>query len=852
MKALLIGSAFMEELYDYLDFFDTRVLIKGESPLADDFPLLLDHVEEGVDCALVDLMVCASWLYRQSGKLKTLHDRDNPKEVYDPSVFKCTQFDKNFSAFMAALADRFPADRVFLIAASLPPYYAAQSQLRNINKAEHIAEWKQSYKYIRKLEDRFIKKTGASVIQLAQYYFVKKHKGYEVSFVRYEETLYRDINQWFYEREQGMVREQPLFRFKLDRYVRYQYKTVHYKGFYRFLKEENMVDRLILSSPGEFVMDYYNDFLRLNTLEEQLHDESLYEAVQRDAGLSEEFRKVVLGFLLLQDSEAAGQSPDMFRQMFKNTIVPDGVKKKLRDYWSKRGVNPKKITNHNAGYYYAKMAWGAGEKEAKQFVSDHAVIEPVLVDVYGSCIACQPINEHISGATGVVHNHYYIHVPVYEGSEMPVEHPEVVWQGEPADEFEKNVRLQFEHRIEDDLKSSEAEWCLVDLFSLAAPRTFLYGDFCFTDFGNKTWQGLGAQNIHPWNGYYQELLQKPEFLERIHKWAGWIREKYGDKVILVDFKVSQYKIGDDGRLYNAYKNAGRKNEIIDKVYSLVKEWLDCYCIEFGREFLADDIGYASSSSVHYELDFYEAEADVIQKIIADRPAQKIYATYSNEMRVERILRLAGKNPPELLRQVFTGKLDGLIVALPAETIAIYKREIAAFYDQGIDSREALLKAVSRLEEREPSRYYKLKRAVFEAEAPGGTPSVKMGTGYGWLPEMAFYIKYKGRMAKNTSYTIEFYDGDEYLFAQKVIYGVKSQLQPAPERQGAFSGWKAYRTSDGTVCCVQEDGKRVFISEEESDEDHTLYLFPDRASVAKNSKIDGDVIKMYGVWEGQDA
>lgn len=532
--------------------------------------------------------------------------------------------------------------------------------------------------------------------------------------------------------------------------------------------------------------------------------------------------------------------------MFQNSIVPNKIKKEIRNYWSVYGINPNKITNHNAGYYYIKMIEGV--EEGEQFIFDHTVIEPELVDVYGSCIAYQSMNEFISGATQVVHNNYYMHVPIYESSEFPIRHPEVIWQGEPVDEFEKNVRIQFEHQVEEDLKKSEADWCLVDLYSLIAPRTFLYKDFCFTDYGNKTWKKFAAQRIYPWNGYYQELLQTKEFLEKIHKWAEWLKAKYGDNIILVNFKVSQYKIGDDDCLYYVYKGATKKNKLIDKVYSLVRNWLNCYCIEFGRDFLADDVGFGSSAPVHYELDFYEAEAAVIQKIIATKPKQKIYKAYSNEVKVNRIIRLARNNSPDLLSQIFTGSLDKIIISLPVEVVEQYKKEIIAFYDAEIDNKIDLLKEISLLEVEDPLYYYELKKKVFEAEEINDMEGSEVKTSYKKTAEMAVYDKFKNQKMKNTTYAIEFYDGDSVLFKQNVIYGVKTKLLPVLKNEKIFLGWKAYRMSDGKVACIQKDGKKAFIDEEMLDENNVLYLFPDGANVAKNSKIDGDVIKMYAIWQ----
>lgn len=322
MKALLIGSSFVEELNDYFDYFETKIMIVNESPLSDDFSVILENVREDVDFVIVDLMICASWLFKQSKKFKTLHIEDNAEQVYDPVFFRCTQFDKNYNFFINKLLERFTSDKIFIISASLPPYFVTRSQLRNINKAGYISEWKQSYKFIKKLENKFIKKTNATVINLSRFYFIKKQIGYDVSFVRYEDFLYKDINQWFYDFQNGILRECPMFEFKLDRYILYQCQTIHYKGFYRFLNEEDAIDEFILSSPRQYVIENYSNFMRLHAFEEQLCNEKLYNLVQNDKVLTNDFKQVVMGFLLLRENASGEIEHSILKKCFKIVLCP--------------------------------------------------------------------------------------------------------------------------------------------------------------------------------------------------------------------------------------------------------------------------------------------------------------------------------------------------------------------------------------------------------------------------------------------------------------------------------------------------------------------------------------------------
>ena len=143
----------------------------------------------------------------------------------------------------------------------------------------------------------------------------------------------------------------PKFDISLDRYIDYQFRTILYKAFYCFLNIEIFTDGMVLSSPREFVIKYKADFSRLKEIEDftEKDFQQLYKAIEYDLKLSSDFKNVALGYWGLLTGEE--NEYINVRAAFQEEVVPAGVLKLVRKYYTSEGVNPKVITVHNVGYY---------------------------------------------------------------------------------------------------------------------------------------------------------------------------------------------------------------------------------------------------------------------------------------------------------------------------------------------------------------------------------------------------------------------------------------------------------------------------------------------------------------------
>lgn len=854
MKVLLIGSEFVNHLQKHLTNVEVVDTIFGHNPMEDGFSERVKASLEAnrPDMVIVDMMMCASWLYQSEGSERffTLSSlKEQPNTLYNPAKFQSSQLESNLKKFIKIFSENYKG-KVFLVESALPKYSLCVNQFRNIKRGTGFSEWFTSFGFIKEKEKYFLKKVNPTVISLSRYYFVRKQVGKEIDFRLFEDELYEDINRWILEYLSGENRTTPSFDISVKRFINYQNQTIHYKAFESFLSKEDFTDHLMVSGGRSFAIRFEKDLI---LLKHRTSGKTLQEIEETNWNrlLQKDFCKIVDGFAHSLLNPLEQTEPERCFTMFRNGVVSSKVKNELRNYWVK--LNRNLINTHNAGYYYAKMM-GMEEKEAVRYAEPGHSIKPVLMDVYGSCISYQPINEFMSGMTAVVHNNYYMHVPCYESSPKAIPHPTVSFENPPLNEFEKNVRLQFDHKIEEDLKKSEAEWCIIDLFSLVAPRTFLYNGFCFTDYGDKTWRLFPQDNIEAlrvWNGYYQKLLTQPDFFKKIDRWIDWMNERYGQNIITMNFRVCDTKIGDDNKLYYAYSNANKKEEIIQQVYQYIQEKLNGYLIDYTRDFLADDAGYSSSSSVHYELDFYTTVRKTVEYIVSNKPEQHVFSTYPNNIRVERMLRLREKNSAESIAKYFKQALDRVFLPLPYKILKEYKDIIIGCYDAGLSSIEQVLKKLKCSQDEHHDSFASLIKALKKAQAVelGSFALSDLPKSYALSEEQKAQKNFTQKLSENICFAIEYYSGDTLVARKKGIYGVKDTVLPNPEPARRFIGWKGIRQSDGFVWCINEMNKRQFRAESDAEKDgFHLLLAPEGWAFKKLSNSSSEIIRFYAQYE----
>ena len=845
-SCLLFGSRLALDLKDYLNV-EIEGEIIGISPLSNEatYETFERVCKNRPDYLILDLCSVTHFLYDLEQRLFTYKGANSiPEkvvELYDPVESYTGSMKKNFLDFLETVNQFFSEQRILLIGVEEPQFFVIGQQLREYKKKSSSKK----YKYIKRLEQEFIERTGAQYISLSKFYFIRKRKGYLLNTEIFETGFYKNVSHAIdeYIATGTLSDKAPKFDISLDRYIDYQFRTILYKAFYCFLNIEIFTDGMVLSSPREFVIKYKADFSRLKEIEDftEKDFQQLYKAIEYDLKLSSDFKNVALGYWGLLTGEE--NEYINVRAAFQEEVVPAGVLKLVRKYYTSEGVNPKVITVHNVGYYYAMMH-GKTHSEAIGYVKSHTVISPILVDVYGSCVSNTGLNERITMSDGLVRNHYFFHVPVYESTSLPVKYPGGVFE-EAANINDLNMKMQFEHTIEKNVADSDSDWVVIDLYSMIAPKTYLYGNFIYTDINGNISLKLGSSKIDVCNNYYL-LGDKEELKNKILTWCSWIRKRWHDNIILIDIQVSALQIGDDDVIYELRKKSDvrLRETILADTFKFVRKELDCYAITIAHDFLADDKGYLKRHLVHYEFDYYNSVIQIIKKIIKERPEKKIFDNYPNEVRLQRIARLLPKNDVRLLKRYFSNGLDEVILQLPIELLRKYTKCIIEWYDRGIGSKTELMSKVdfsdceelkSAIEKtgfiEEKNENVKISRDYLE------WPEWKVPEGMKVVPKSVYFIEYDGNGATTG-----------FMKKSVIEYGINSHLKTnAFQREGyQFIGWIAHRKSDGKICYWNGKNKKFF-TEGKQEEGFEIFLYPERAVIAKQTKKRKDIINMTAQW-----
>lgn len=857
-KAIVFGN---RELVERLELNSVEVIneVKNVSPLGDASFYYKEKLWDEAQVLILDLSVCSSVILRAGNKICTFRGNVAFEEAYDPTVYKSSILEKRFGIFIDLVKKHFEEKNVILIhAGKLAEYYVTGNQLRPISKVNGIERIKNEIAFIHEMENVFLQNVEAVEVSLLDYYFWSKIPGNEVDINIYEKEAYIDLNRWIEGYcKNGEVRNTPSFDIVLERYISLTKKTIFLDGVSRFMNREYLIDAFILDSPIEYVQDEFANYLLLKKILQDMFlsyalDEAfslkLMNLIFDKQELDLEFKTVFLGYLSISVSTTNGNY-EFYKAMFKKSIVPEKIMQGIIEWAPKWNVNANLITKQNAGYYFA-MFNGFDEKECLKYVREKAILQPVLVDIYGSLVSAEILNENVVRQNGIVANRKYMHLPIFEGSKDPIQTPKFKFPEEDACWEDKLVRIQFEHRIKEELASSDAEWCLIDLYSLISPQVYSYKGFLFTDMNNKLAKKLKAKKIKPWMDLPFEEYTETIIGERLDEWCDWIKKKYGNKVIVVNFSVSKYKIGDDGRIYSAYGQGPKRDRIVKRIYEVLYENMqEWYFLDYAKEFLPDDLGYSAPSSVNYEYTFYEECFKSIKEIIQKRPQKKKWDCYSSEKKLQRMVQLRKCNESKVLIPFFGKEIDKYILQLSTENMEKYKSDLIGFYERKLPSYVELMKDVEELYESDRAYYEELYNELMYMDAPSDVDLKKLALDGYTLPYRAKVLnRVSKKLKKNIHYQLEYYKGEELLGVQEAIVGVKTKLWQEPEkRRTPFRGWMIVRESDGFVAAVDEQKKIGMVPAEKIGDNCRTYCYKEGMELTKLTDVEGDVIRLYAKW-----
>lgn len=655
------------QLTDWLEELDRRL----QEAEADYFVLDLQRTEA--------LLFCSGRRYISTTPENEAVIKRKEIALVDPTKLPKDWGMERMDRLAKVVKKHFADKHIILLHTHHPVFWLAGNNLR-VNQTFVYSETKK--KWMDDFEQYFHDKTKCCFIDVTKFYFYDKEPGKPLTNVIFEPYCYKDVAQRIQDILNGGdgSAARPAFAFSLKRYAAYQF-TLQKKPFPMFLDKDYFLDKLVLSASAEFVQQYYDELITLDLLDWSNRNKSL--KLISILSIRDELKQIVfaLDAVLRGKYHETGIQYDV---MFRNGVVPDEIIMELKKYAEKHfDVLPIQITQYNAGYYFALMQ----HMNPTNFVNEKTVIRPVIVDEFGSCVSRTAFNVQDND---FVVNHYWFHVPPFENRnpQIPCE-PELF--PEKLTWTDRLVKKQFEKKIYQDITDSEAEWLVIDLYSLISPNTYCYKDSVYSDFDQRISKELKAKKIAIWRTP-NILGDVDDILNQMADWIELVKKKFGEKIILIDAHRLDYWIGDDNQIYRL-KKKNDCNAFAARAFEYVQKALGCYAISISKEFLPDELGFMRNTPSHKENICYFATHDIIKKIVAEQPEQKLYTECPGEVWMKHWLHLSSDNSLDKLKKVFSlSEVDEAVLRLDPGLQKVYQKELAEIYDLHMHSLQDVLKS----------------------------------------------------------------------------------------------------------------------------------------------------------------
>lgn len=391
------GSKFIDCLSDYLgdDIYIKNKMI-DISPISDHYySRIIDRMiewrkeieerwrEEKPEYLVLDLRTVQQFLFQNENYLTAWGPGMDPSKIVMPESFFGKKMYRKLILFIEIILSYFDSSHIILIRTHVPKYYVIGTQLRN-NK--QYKKQIQSMQIVKKAESYFLKKTGAVVIDLTRFYFYEKETGFVLTDYIYETECFQDLSEKLSsyilgDRENKEKPDRPDFSTSLRRYCKYYDCTILFDAFTTFLREQNLLESMILSSPKDFVSSHYEELLDLHR---RIPDSVNLEEVNLEY-IHSDVVKILRAHDAIRREDYANEAID-YALLFHNRVISQSLLLNIKRGCQEQGiVNSKLINYYNAGYYFARMQ-GLAEEDAMAFVKRKTVLKPVLVDIFGSCI----------------------------------------------------------------------------------------------------------------------------------------------------------------------------------------------------------------------------------------------------------------------------------------------------------------------------------------------------------------------------------------------------------------------------------------------------------------------------------
>lgn len=555
-------------------------------------------------------------------------------------------FENVFAEFIKIITKYYKSEEIILIRSYKSDYYAVAGYLRGYY-ASGYNEW------VNYWENIFIEKTDCHHIDITKFYFSEKYPEKHLSEFSYENLCFKEISAYLKDiSDNKPVPEvwKPDIIYSIQRYSRF-YNNLDKKPFRVFLDLKNPMQLIMLNMSADTVSEYSDIWLKLeNRNAENVYD--VYNMIVSEFPYAKKLHGIVQAVICMIAKDWQNDEADYITVFEKEMPAVQHIIPKIQNVCCTlyKNFREKKITEHNIGYYFYLMRICSGKKEMPSLLKfqNNTVKNPVVFDIWGSCISRVTCN---TWSSDFVVGKYLFQCSFLSPSGSAMDYDKKLLPETP-DWKDKLLVLQMNGEINQTINENSGEWLLVDLFSITASCNYTDGNGWFvTDTKNELAVKLGLKHKNIWRDI--PVNQTYEYIKSV---CSLIKSKYKDRIILITNWLPEHYVNQSGKIcpFPQRKENREKNIYSKKCTEYFASCCDCYHIDITAQFLADECSLLELSPAHYEKAFYEETGRIIKYISENKPKQKRFNQYSTSTRINRMIRFMEKNKgSNVLEELFT-------------------------------------------------------------------------------------------------------------------------------------------------------------------------------------------------------
>lgn len=437
---------------------------------------------------------------------------------------------------------------------------------------------------------------SVKIIDISSYYFSKKKRGKVGRTFDLEDEYYIDVSNIIFKalNNENVKLNKPDFSLALARLIKYKLTIIDKV---KFQMNDTKLWQFACSCDTKFLNEYQEIIIQLST--KNIFSINGLKGIKQFT--DENFLKTLEAYIFVKNKNFNAKTV-RYEYIFKNKMKIIFLKEMLQEYALKTNIIKCKneINFLNYGYFFAKMF----NKNVKDYKFSH--INPIIVDIWGSCISRLPFN--FDDGNFAVDKYFFQILPFNLSKQISYNEDIFIKNHTWQDKILKQV---LDGKIIESIENHKSKWLIMDIHCLTSKKIYTYDNKIFVDFNQNVSKLLGATKI----SNLKDVLTDREIETALKNFCSLIG-RYYDKIILIKNKWQIFYKTDDNKI-KEFKDSNvnfQNNIFIEKCLQIVKDNLDCYILNDVDDFYSDEKSILRNSPVHYEDGFYKKILKRIKKI----------------------------------------------------------------------------------------------------------------------------------------------------------------------------------------------------------------------------------------------